>query len=88
MRAFAALDAEIERRKRILDRANVPNVIDYERLPEARADPVPSLLVVIDEFALLVRNQPDLPRPAGHRGHPGPLAGRAPAARDAEPERA
>lgn len=59
-RAFTALDAEIERRKRLLDRANVPNIIDYERLTEAAAHPLPSLLVVIDEFALLMKQQPEL----------------------------
>ncbi len=59
MRAFTALDAEIERRKRILETARVPNLIDYERLG-AEHEPLPNLLVVIDEFALLVERQPEV----------------------------
>lgn len=59
-RAFTALDAEIMRRKRTLDDAGVPNIIDYERLDDPSLPPMPNLLVVIDEFALMVKSQPEL----------------------------
>ncbi len=59
-RAFTSLEAEMARRKAILDRARVPGLIEYERLPEAASKPLPALLVVIDEFALLVRQQPEV----------------------------
>ena len=55
-RAFTALDAEISRRKRILSQHSVADLAAYERL--RHAEPLPSLLVVIDEFALLVTEQP------------------------------
>ena len=55
-RAFTALDAEISRRKRVLSEHGVADLAAYERLPQA--EPLPSLLVVIDEFALLVTEQP------------------------------
>ncbi len=59
-RAFTALDAEIVRRKRALDAAGVPNLIEYEQHSASAAAPIPNLLVVIDEFALMVKSQPDL----------------------------
>ncbi len=59
-RAFTSLEAEMARRKKVLDSARVPGLIEYERLPEAGANPMPALLVVIDEFALLVRQQPEV----------------------------
>ena len=59
-RAFTALDAEMERRKRLLERAGVANVVEHARLPASRREPLPNLLVVIDEFALLVERQPEV----------------------------
>ena len=59
-RALTALDAEIDRRKRILEAARVPDIIAYERAADASSEPLPTLLVVIDEFALLVERQPDV----------------------------
>lgn len=59
-RAFTSLEAEMARRKRVLDAARVPGLVEYEQLPEAVSKPVPALLVVIDEFALLVRQQPEV----------------------------
>ena len=59
-RAFTALDAEIERRKRTLDQHRVANLIAYERLPGEDREPLPNLIVVIDEFALLVERQPEV----------------------------
>lgn len=57
-RAFTALDAEISRRKRLLADHGVPDLMAYERL--VGVDPLPSLVVVIDEFALLVTEQPSV----------------------------
>jgi S-DNA-T family DNA segregation ATPase FtsK/SpoIIIE len=59
-RALTALDAEIDRRKRLLEAARVPDVIAYERMESAEHPPLADLLVVIDEFALLVERQPDV----------------------------
>lgn len=59
-RAFTSLEAEMARRKNLLDQARVPGLIEYERLPESASNPIPALLVVIDEFALLVRQQPEV----------------------------
>lgn len=58
-RAFTALDAEIRRRKQLLADAGVPNIIEYQRLA-APPEPMPDLLVVIDEFAELVRQREDV----------------------------
>jgi S-DNA-T family DNA segregation ATPase FtsK/SpoIIIE len=57
-RALTALDAEIDRRKRVLEAARVPDVIAYERSEADGHSPLPDLLVVIDEFALLMERQP------------------------------
>ncbi len=59
-RALTALGAEIDRRKRMLDAARVPDVIAYERAAGERPEPIPDLLVVIDEFALLMERQPEV----------------------------
>lgn len=59
-RAFTALTAEIERRKRILEKAGVADISAHERLPTGQREPLPNLLVVIDEFALLVEKQPEV----------------------------
>jgi S-DNA-T family DNA segregation ATPase FtsK/SpoIIIE len=57
-RAFTALDAEIKRRKQLLADAAVPNIIDYQA--RSGVDALPDLLVVIDEFAELVRQREDV----------------------------
>ena len=59
-RALTALDAEIDRRKRLLELARVPDVIAYERSEDDGHEPLPDLLVVIDEFALLMERQPEV----------------------------
>jgi DNA segregation ATPase FtsK/SpoIIIE, S-DNA-T family len=59
-RAFTALEAEMSRRKRILEEARVPGLIEYEQTRQSESMPLPALLVVIDEFALLVRQQPEV----------------------------
>lgn len=56
-RAFTSIRAEIARRKELLDQARVENIVQYERLPPGSVENLPNLLVVIDEFALLVKEQ-------------------------------
>ncbi|MGB6057744.1 MAG: FtsK/SpoIIIE domain-containing protein, partial [Microthrixaceae bacterium] len=56
-RAFTSLDAEIDRRKRLLDSARVSDIKAYEALGK-EVERLPNLLVVIDEFALLVQRLP------------------------------
>ncbi len=59
-RAFTSLDAEIARRKRVLDQAGVPDIKAYERSAPDDGAELPNLVVVIDEFALLVERQPEV----------------------------
>ncbi len=57
-RAFAALEAEMARRKRLLGAAAVGTITAFRAIsPDAQ---LPSLVIVIDEFALLVQTQPDV----------------------------
>ena len=68
-RALTSLSAELTRRERILAAADVKDLDDYTVLldREARArhragpglEPVPRLVIVIDEFASLARDLPD-----------------------------
>ncbi len=56
-----ALEGELIRRQEELRAASQDSVRDYERAREAGADlkPLPSLLVIIDEFSELLSSQPD-----------------------------
>ncbi|ACU76707.1 cell divisionFtsK/SpoIIIE [Catenulispora acidiphila DSM 44928] len=57
-----ALTGELNRRQELLKRAgNVKNVHDYERARAGNADlvPLPSLLVVVDEFSELLTARPE-----------------------------
>jgi DNA segregation ATPase FtsK/SpoIIIE, S-DNA-T family len=56
-RALASLNAELQRRERILRDAGAKDLGDMER--RAAADAPPSLLIVIDEFATLVKEVPE-----------------------------
>lgn len=60
-RALESLGAELKRRERILAAADAKDIEDYQDL--VRRDPghapVPRLLIVIDEFASMVRDLPD-----------------------------
>ena len=56
-RALASLNAELQRRERILRDAEAKDLADMERR-DAEAAP-PSLLIVIDEFATLAKEVPD-----------------------------
>ncbi|MFP5352072.1 MAG: FtsK/SpoIIIE domain-containing protein [Actinomycetota bacterium] len=54
-RALVSLDAELERRERILRDADARDVTDLERRGHAR---LPRLVLIVDEFATLVKELP------------------------------
>ncbi|MGI9096949.1 MAG: FtsK/SpoIIIE domain-containing protein [Solirubrobacteraceae bacterium] len=56
-RALLALDAEVRYRERRLRDAGVDNLRDYQVL--GRGEPLPRLLVVIDEFATMAKDLPE-----------------------------
>jgi S-DNA-T family DNA segregation ATPase FtsK/SpoIIIE len=56
-RALLALDAEVRYRERRLRDAGVDNLRDYQAL--RGGEPLPRLLVVIDEFATMAKDLPD-----------------------------
>jgi S-DNA-T family DNA segregation ATPase FtsK/SpoIIIE len=56
-RALASLNAELQRRERILRDADAKDLADLERRAPEQAPP--SLLIVIDEFATLAKEVPD-----------------------------
>lgn len=60
-RALVALEAEVDRRKHLLADANVNDISPYqERYWKGRVkEPLPRLIVIIDEFAELVSDYPD-----------------------------
>ena len=61
-RALVSLSAELTRREHILAAAGAKDIEDYQLLgaTERRgAEPLPRLLIVIDEFASMVRDLPD-----------------------------
>jgi len=59
-RALASLSAELTRREHVLAAAGAKDIEDYQRLVDKRqARPVPRLVIVIDEFASMVRDLPD-----------------------------
>ncbi|MDQ8703439.1 FtsK/SpoIIIE domain-containing protein [Streptomyces sp. LHD-70] len=62
-RALVSLTAELTRREHILAQAGAKDIEDYvdllEREPGAGRPPMPRLLIVIDEFASMVRDLPD-----------------------------
>ena len=64
-RALASLSAELTRRERILAAAGAKDIEDYTARAGAAApggtalEPLPRLVIVIDEFASLVRDLPD-----------------------------
>ncbi|HVA61107.1 MAG TPA: FtsK/SpoIIIE domain-containing protein [Mycobacteriales bacterium] len=61
-RALTSLRAELQRRKALLDAADKTNVSRYwEALPSMPgADPMPRLVVVVDEFAVMAEQLPEL----------------------------
>ena len=59
-RALASLSAELTRREHILAAAGAKDIEDYQLLAGKRqARPLPRLVIVIDEFASMVRDLPD-----------------------------
>jgi S-DNA-T family DNA segregation ATPase FtsK/SpoIIIE len=54
-RTLASLRAELKRRERMLGRARAADVVEYARL----ADDLPRLVLVVDEFRMLVEEAPD-----------------------------
>src|SRR5579875_3752066 len=66
-RALISLSAELTRREHILARVGAKDIEDYQVLLDreqrsggrARLEPMPRLLIVIDEFASMVRDLPD-----------------------------
>lgn len=62
-RALIALDSELKRRQRIFDQHSVTYIDDYQRLYAAggadRFKAMPRLVIIVDEFAELKRDQPD-----------------------------
>lgn len=61
-RAINALKVENEYRQRLLDQVGVNNIDDYQPLVRAGTapEPLPHLLIIVDEFAELAQNQPEL----------------------------
>ncbi|HEV7805728.1 MAG TPA: FtsK/SpoIIIE domain-containing protein [Solirubrobacteraceae bacterium] len=57
-RALEALEAEIQYRERLLRSVGADNLPEY--LAVDRVEPLPRLLVVIDEFATLAKEHPDV----------------------------
>ncbi|MEY9855823.1 S-DNA-T family DNA segregation ATPase FtsK/SpoIIIE [Catenulispora sp. GAS73] len=61
-RALRCLEAEVHHRERLLRDAGLSHVRDYQRLRDRERpdlEPMPRLVVVIDEFATLVKALPD-----------------------------
>jgi len=59
-RALVSLSAELTRREHILAAAGAKDIEDYQLLAGRRqARPLPRLVIVIDEFASMVRDLPD-----------------------------
>ncbi|MEV8309934.1 FtsK/SpoIIIE domain-containing protein [Streptomyces flavidovirens] len=60
-RALESLGAELKRREHILAAADAKDIEDYQDLVrrDSSHQPVPRLLIVIDEFASMVRDLPD-----------------------------
>ncbi|MBB2943589.1 S-DNA-T family DNA segregation ATPase FtsK/SpoIIIE [Actinoplanes lutulentus] len=58
-RALRALEAELRRRERRLREVRADNLIEYVRSGAADTEPMPRLVVVIDEFATMAKELPD-----------------------------
>ena len=59
-RALTSLRAELRRRERLLAEAGAPDLEAYARSPSSRREPLPRLVVVVDELRTLVDEVPDL----------------------------
>ncbi len=58
-RALESLGAELRRRERLLARADAKDIEDYTAALEPGDEPMPRLMLIIDEFAALVAELPD-----------------------------
>ncbi|GAA4602723.1 S-DNA-T family DNA segregation ATPase FtsK/SpoIIIE [Actinoplanes octamycinicus] len=58
-RALRALEAELRHRERRLREVRCDNLVEYVRSGAAQAEPMPRLVVVIDEFATMAKELPD-----------------------------
>ena len=60
-RALTSLRAELKRREHVLDRAGSADILGYWAGPARQhgTDPLPRLVIIIDEFAQLVTEMPD-----------------------------
>ena len=58
-RALISLKAEITRRERILKRWRCKDLVELERREKDGAPALPSLIIVVDEFAALIEEIPD-----------------------------
>ncbi len=58
-RALRSLDAEVARRERLLSSEGAKDIDDYLRARAGSAEPLPRLVIVVDEFATLVDELPD-----------------------------
>lgn len=61
MRALVSIKAELARRQKIFNKADVNNINSYTKLYKAGevSDPMPHLFLISDEFAELKKEQPD-----------------------------
>lgn len=58
-RALIAMNSELDRRKRLLAKKGVPNIRAYRKAGfEQRGEPLPNLLIAIDEFDEMIRDYP------------------------------
>ncbi len=64
LRALASLRAELQRRQRLFDQANVNHIDAYQRAYRHAQvkEPLPHLIMIVDEFAELKAEQPDFMR--------------------------
>lgn len=61
-RTLASLRAEIRVREEALASACVPDLAAYRRAPASQRQPLPHLLIIIDEFRMLVDDAPEVLR--------------------------
>jgi S-DNA-T family DNA segregation ATPase FtsK/SpoIIIE len=57
-RALSSLEAELRRRESAFASLSVSDLADYRRHPDSAADPLPRLILVVDEFATLAEELP------------------------------
>ena len=64
MRALASLRAELQRRQRLFDQVGVNHIDNYQQLycQGSIREPLPHLVLIVDEFAELKAEQPDFMR--------------------------